>query len=157
MMKRMTMIMVSVSMLVGGFLVAPLAAAQGVPEPEDTQARTAANLVNQVSAANFKAVAEHPATYNNILGQAAVSAASTMLQSNAASFGRRQAIADAALAVSLKSFNTMDPKESLSLAKGMSSDLSAQIVQMLSAINAGGASARSQTNIPAGVTGATGQ
>jgi len=138
------------------FLFAPFASAQTAPAspvPTDTQARTAANLVNQVSAANFKAVAEHPATYNNILGQAAASAAATMLQSNSASFGRRQAIADAALAVSLKSFSTMDPKESLSLAKGMSSDLSQQIMQLMSVINAGGVTARSQTNVPANVTG----
>lgn len=149
-MMKISKTLMMIGAMLASMVFAPLAAAQ-VAEPQDTQARTAANLVNQVSAANFKAVAEHPATANNILSQAAAAAASTVLSSAASSFDRRQSIADAALAVALKSFNTMDPKESLSLAKGMSSDLSQQMMQLLTAINAGGVASKSQMNVPPAV------
>ena len=123
------------------------AMAQTAP-PEDTQARTAANLVNQVSAANFKAVAEHPALANNILSQAAASAASNILQTAAAGFARQQAIADASLAVALKAFNTMNAQESMALAKSMQADQASQMQQLMAAINSGGVMTKSMQTVP---------
>jgi glycerol-3-phosphate O-acyltransferase len=142
-MKLIPTLMLSVAMLFSAG-----ASAQVSPAPDDTQARTAANLVNQVSAANFKAVAEHPALANNILSQSAAAVASQMLQNLAASAARRTAIADAALAVSLKAFNTIDAKESISLAKTISSDQANQMMQLLQALNAGGVGNKSMMSVP---------
>ena len=145
-MKLLATITLALGLMFGAGAVTAQATAPATPE--DTQARTAANLVNQVSAANFKAVAEHPALANNILSQAAASAASNILQVAASSFARQQAIADAALAVSLKSFQTMNAQESMALAKSMQADQAQQMQQLMAAINSGGVMTKGMQTVP---------
>ena len=128
-------------------LFAPLATAQ-TAVPDDTTARVAQNLVNQVSAANFKAVAEHPALGANILTQAAASTAARMLNIAADNYAEVSAIRGAALSVALKSFQTMSAQESMALAKSMQADQASQIQQLMAALNAGGIGTKVMQTVP---------
>lgn len=118
------------------------------PAPADTQARTAANLVNQVSAANFKAVAEHPATANNILSQAAAAAASRMLSIGADNYQEMSAIRAANLATMLRKLGEQSVQNSLATSQALSSRASQEMMMLLATINGGGVAVKSMQTVP---------
>ena len=106
------------------------------------------NLFNQVSAANFKTVAEVPALQQNVLTTAAAAAASRLLNIATDNYAEVSAIRGAALAVALKSFQTMNAQESMALAKSMSADQAQQMQSLMSALNMGGVQTKSMQSVP---------
>ena len=120
-----------------------LAAAQ-----DDTRARTTANLVDQVSAANFKAVAEHPATANNILSQAATAAASRMLSIGADNYQEMSAIRAANLATMLRKLGEQSVESSLATSQALSSRASQEMMQLLATLAGGGVGAKTMQSVP---------
>ena len=142
--KIVSIIVVSMALWMASFG----AYAQQTPTPPDTQARVGSNLVNQVSAANFKTVAEVPALQQNVLTTAAAAAASRLLNIATDNYAEVSAIRGAALAVALKSFQTMNAQESMALAKSMSADQAQQMQQLLAALNAGGIGTKTMQTVP---------
>lgn len=95
-------------------------------------------VVDAVTAANFKAVAEQVAVATNLMMHEAV-----------AGFGRRAALADAYLAVALKNAHEIDPSEAIANVKALTgNDAADQLSKLLAALASGQQASKVAGNTP---------
>ena len=134
--------------IAGAMMFSGIAAAQAAPRADDTTARVAQNMVNQSSAANYSVLTNVTALSQNRSNSAYATFENQILQTAAQNFAEISALRGAALGVTLKSFQTMDPKEALAVAKSIAADQSQQTMQMLGALNAGGIANKAQMTVP---------
>jgi len=132
--------------------------AQESPTPDDTQARIGSNLVNQVSAANFKTVAEVPALQQNHATTAAAAFHARMLNLAADNYQAMSMIQSANMAALLRMLREQSPEYSIALSKSMDAGLAGQ-QSNLGAGLAGGQifSKTAQSTPPVSVSGQVGQ
>src|SRR5215831_9966526 len=92
--------------------------------------------VDSITIDNVKTVAGAGAESQASLARVVSSALGILVQDSVASAGRRNAMADAAMATVLKSMSEIDPQEAVSVAKTLSSTLPEVLAQLGSAVAA---------------------